>query len=83
MLGSSALYGFVLFGRRDVGYDLSSCRASSWPRVLAFALVFTPLDGIPLVLAATLVYWVVLFVLRGIPREVIDALLRRATPPPP
>jgi O-antigen/teichoic acid export membrane protein len=81
-LGLVALYGFVLFGRRVVRYDFELVPRVVVAAVLAFVLVFTPLDGILLVLAATAVYWVVLYVIRGIPGEVIDALLRRATPPP-
>jgi O-antigen/teichoic acid export membrane protein len=78
--GLVVLYGLFLFGSRVVDYDFTLL-----PRVvaaggLAFVLVFTPLDRIPLLVAATVVYWAVLFVLRGVPHEVIDALRRRDTP---
>jgi O-antigen/teichoic acid export membrane protein len=75
--GLVALYGIVLFGSRVVRYDFELVPRVIVAGLLAFVLVFTPLDGIPLVLAATAVYWVVLYVIRGIPGEVIDALLRR------
>ena len=77
--GLVVLYGIFLFGKRVVHYDFTLV-----PRVvvaggLAFVLVFTPLDRIPLVVAATLAYWAVLFALRGVPPEVMDALRRRDT----
>lgn len=78
--GLVVLYGIVLFGSRVVRYDFELVPRVIVAGLLAFVLVFTPLDRIPLVLAATAVYWVVLYLIRGIPGEVIDALLRRGTP---
>jgi O-antigen/teichoic acid export membrane protein len=75
--GIFALYGIVLFGSRTVHYDFELVPRVAVAGLLAFVLVFTPLDRIPLVLVSTAVYWLVLFLLRGIPGEVIDALLRR------
>jgi hypothetical protein len=81
--GIAGLYWIVLLGSGMVRYDLTLV-----PRVVAAglpaaALVFTPLEDIPLVVAATLVYWIVLLAVRGIPPEVIDALLRRERPETP
>jgi O-antigen/teichoic acid export membrane protein len=75
--GLVLLYGAVLFGSRIVHYDPQLVPRVAVAAVLAFALVFTPLEDAPLVIAATAVYWLVLFLLRGLPSEVIDALLRR------
>jgi O-antigen/teichoic acid export membrane protein len=75
--GLVVLYGIVLFGSRVVHYDLELVPRVIVAGTLAAALVFTPLERIPLVVAATVVYWGVLAILRGIPPEVIDALLRR------
>jgi O-antigen/teichoic acid export membrane protein len=71
------LYAAVLFGSRIVHYDPELVPRVAVAAVLALALVFTPLEDIPLVVAATAVYWLVLLLLRGLPGEVIDALLRR------
>jgi O-antigen/teichoic acid export membrane protein len=75
--GLVVIYGIVLFGSRIVRYDFELVPRIAIAALAAGALVFTPLERIPLVIAATVVYWVVLFVLRGLPPEVIDALLRR------
>ena len=75
--GIVALYGIALFGTRMVHYDLELVPRIAVAGVLAAALVLTPLEGIALVVAATLVYWVGLYIVRGIPHEVIDALLHR------
>jgi O-antigen/teichoic acid export membrane protein len=75
--GVVVFYGFVLFGSRVVHYDLELVPRIAIAGAASAALVLTPLERIPLVVAATVVYWAVLVVLRGIPSEVIDALLRR------
>jgi hypothetical protein len=75
--GLVVLYGFVLFGSGVVHYDLELVPRIAVAALASGALVVTPLEGIPLVVAATVVYWAVLVVLRGLPPEVIDALLRR------
>jgi hypothetical protein len=49
--------------------------------LLAFVLVFTPLDRVSLLVVSTLVYWVALYLLRGIPPEVVAALRRRGPSP--
>jgi O-antigen/teichoic acid export membrane protein len=75
--GLVLFYGAALFGSRIVRYDLELVPKVAVAALLSFAVVLTPLDGIVLVLASTLVYWVALLLLRGLPGEVIDALLRR------
>jgi O-antigen/teichoic acid export membrane protein len=75
--GIAALYGIVLFGSRDVHYDLELVPRVALAAALAVAVVFTPLEDVFLVVAASIVYWGVLFAIRGIPPEILDALLRR------
>jgi O-antigen/teichoic acid export membrane protein len=75
--GLVVVYGIVLFGSRVVGYKLELVPRIAIAGAAAAALVLTPLEGIPLVLASTVVYWTVLVLLRGLPPEVIDALRRR------
>jgi len=75
--GLVVLYGAVLLGSRVVHYDPELLPKIAVAAVLSLVLVLTPLEGIPLVVAATVVYWLALVVLRGLPGEVIDALLRR------
>jgi O-antigen/teichoic acid export membrane protein len=75
--GLVVLYGIVLFGSRVVRYDVELVPRIAVAAVAASALALTPLEGIPLVVAGTAVYWAVLVLLRGLPHEVIDALLRR------
>jgi O-antigen/teichoic acid export membrane protein len=75
--GIAALYGVVLFGSGALRYDFQIPPRVVVAAALAAALALTPLEGVLLVLAATVVYWLALFVLRGIPPEVFDALLRR------
>jgi O-antigen/teichoic acid export membrane protein len=79
----AGLYWIVLLGSGMVRYDLTLVPRIVAAGVPAAALVFTPLEDIPLVVAATLVYWIVLLAVRGIPPEVIDALLRRERPETP
>jgi O-antigen/teichoic acid export membrane protein len=71
------LYGIVLFGRRVVHYDLDLVPRIAIAAALAAALAFTPFSSLVLVVASTVVYWGVLFAVRGVPPEVVDALLRR------
>jgi O-antigen/teichoic acid export membrane protein len=71
------LYGVVIFGSRVVRYDLELVPRIAIAAALAAALALTPLGGAVLVLSATAVYWGALFLLRGVPPEVVDALLRR------
>ena len=75
--GIVVLYGIVLFGNRLVRYDLTLVPRIAAAGALGAAVALTPVEGVALVVAATAVYWVGLYVLRGIPHEVIDALLRR------
>jgi O-antigen/teichoic acid export membrane protein len=75
--GLVVIYGAVLFGSRVVYWDPELLPRIAIAAVLSFALLLTPLEDIPLVIAATVVYWLVLVLLRGLPGEVIDALLRR------
>jgi O-antigen/teichoic acid export membrane protein len=72
-----ALYGFALFGRRLFRYDFELVPRVAVAGVLSFVLVFTPLDRLPLLVAATIVYWGSLYLVRGIPDEVIAALRGR------
>lgn len=75
--GIVVLYWVVLLGGRVVHYDPDLVPRVVVAGAAATALVFTPLEGVVLVVAATLVYWGALFAVRGVPHEVIDALLRR------
>jgi hypothetical protein len=75
--GLVVLYGIVLFGSRVVHYDITLVPRVMVAGALSLALVFFPLERIPLVVTGTIVYWGALAVLRGIPHEVIDALMRR------
>jgi O-antigen/teichoic acid export membrane protein len=75
--GIVILYGIVLFGSRTLRYDLQLVPRVAIAAGLAGAVGLLPLGDVALVLAATVVYWGVLFAVRGVPSEVIDALLRR------
>jgi O-antigen/teichoic acid export membrane protein len=75
--GIVLLYGIVLFGGRTVHYDPELVPRVALAVGASVALALLPLGDVALVLLATLVYWSVLFVVRGVPGEVIDALLRR------
>ena len=75
--GIVVLYGIVLIGRRFVHYDLDLVPRITLAAALAASLAFTPFGSIVLVILSSLVYWGVLFAVRGVPHEVIDALLRR------
>ena len=75
--GIVVLYGLVLIGRRVVHYDLELVPRILVAAIAAAALAFTPFGSLVLVVVASIVYWGVLFALRGVPPEVIDALLRR------
>ena len=65
--GLVVLHGLVLFGSRVVHYDLELVPRIAVAALASGALVFTPLERIPLVVAATIIYWAVLVVLRGLP----------------
>ncbi len=73
----AAIYGIVLFGSREVRYDFTLVPRIAAATLASAALVLAPLEDVLLVVAATVVYWAVLFALRGVPPEVIDALLFR------
>ena len=75
--GLVLLYGLTLFARRFVHYKLELVPRIAAAGLLTAALALTPLEGIPLVIAVTVVYWAALILLRGLPHEVFDALLRR------
>jgi O-antigen/teichoic acid export membrane protein len=80
LVGESALavvYGVVLFGSREVHYDLDLVPRVALAAALAAAVVLTPLEDVLLVVAASVVFWGVLFAIRGVPQEILDALLRR------
>lgn len=72
-----SIYAVILFGSRRIRYDAKLVPRIALAASLAGALAVLPLGGLALVLTATVVYWAVLFVIRGVPGEVIDALLRR------
>ena len=77
------MYGVILVGRRVVHYDVDLVPRIAVAAAAASALAFTPFGSLVLVILSSLVYWGVLFALRGVPHEVLDALLRRppgATP---
>ena len=71
--GLVILYGVVLFGSRAVKYDFELVPRIAIAALACAAVALTPLDGIPLVVTATVVYWLVLVVLRG-------SRLRSSTP---
>lgn len=75
--GIVLLYGVVLLGSRTVRYNPELVPRVALAAGLAAALALLPLGDVALVLAATVVYWGVLFAVRGVPSEVIDALRRR------
>ena len=79
----AVLYGIVLLGRRVVHYDLDLVPRIAVAAALAAALAFTPFSSLVLVVASTVVFWGVLFAVRGVPPEVVDALLRRGPRFPP
>ena len=70
-------YAFVLARSRLVHYDLHVPPRVIVAAGLAAALALAPLGSLALVAVSTVVYWGVLFALRGVPHEVIDAVLRR------
>jgi O-antigen/teichoic acid export membrane protein len=71
------MYGAILLGKRAVHYDLDLVPRIAVAAAAAAALAFTPFGSLVLVVLSSVVYWGVLFALRGVPHEVIDALLRR------
>jgi O-antigen/teichoic acid export membrane protein len=73
----AGIYFLVLFGSRVVHYDVELVPRIAAATIVTAALFFVPLGGVLLVIACTVVYWGVLFLLRGIPHEVIDAMLWR------
>jgi O-antigen/teichoic acid export membrane protein len=73
----AVIYGAVLFGSRVVRYDFGLVPRIAGATILSAALLFAPLEGILLVVVGTVVYWGALFALRGVPPEVIDAMLWR------
>ena len=79
----ASLYGIALFGSRIVRYDIELVPRIAAAAGLAASFALTPLDGALLVAVATVVYWGALLLLRGVPPEVIDALLRREPRPSP
>ena len=81
--GLVGLYAIALFGSRAARYDLTLVPRVAAAGLLAFALVFTPLDRVPLLVVSTVVYWGALYLLRGIPPEVVAALRRRGPNPQP
>jgi O-antigen/teichoic acid export membrane protein len=82
-VGLVGLYAIALFGSRAARYDLKLVPRVAAAGLLTFALVFTPLDRVPLLAVSTLVYWGALYLLRGIPPEVVAALRRRGPSPQP
>ena len=56
--GLVILYGLVLFGSRAVKYDFELVPRIAIAAAACAAVALTPLDGIPLVVTATVVYWV-------------------------
>jgi O-antigen/teichoic acid export membrane protein len=80
-VGLVGLYAIALFGSRAARYNLAIVPRVAAAGLLAFVLVFTPLDRVSLLVVSTLVYWVALYLLRGIPPEVVAALRRRGPSP--
>jgi O-antigen/teichoic acid export membrane protein len=77
----TVLYGVVLYGSRAVRYDFELVPRIAAAAALAGSVAFLPLHDAVLVAVATVVYWGALFLLRGVPPEVIAALRRREPGP--
>jgi O-antigen/teichoic acid export membrane protein len=73
------LYAFSLARVRALAFELAVVVRVAIATAAAALLALTPLSGLVLVVAATAVYFVVLFLLRGIPPEITDALVRRTS----
>jgi O-antigen/teichoic acid export membrane protein len=73
----TVLYGITLVRARALVLDAPILLRVAVAAALAALLALTPLPDVPLVATATVVYFAALFLLRGIPPEIADALLRR------
>jgi O-antigen/teichoic acid export membrane protein len=70
------VYVVVLFRPGAFRFSLGSVIKVGIASGAAVAVAFvTPLDDVPLVIAASFVYWVVLWIIRGIPSEVWHAFM--------
>jgi O-antigen/teichoic acid export membrane protein len=74
----AVLYGITLARAGALSFELAVLPRVAAATVLAALLALAPLPDVPLVAGATVVYFAVLFLLRGVPPEITDALLRRA-----
>ena len=73
----AALYGVWLYRAGALVFDPAVLLKVGAATIAAALLALAPSPGAPLVVGATVVYFAVLFLLRGIPTEITDALLRR------
>jgi O-antigen/teichoic acid export membrane protein len=73
----AVLYGIWLARAGALVFDLAVLPRVAAATIVAALLALAPIPGAPLVASATVVYFAVLFLLRGVPPEIIDALLRR------
>ena len=77
----ATLYLVVLFHPGAFELDFWIVAKVAAATAAAAALVLTPLDGIVLVVAATVVYWAVLWAVRGIPDEIWEAFIPSRSKP--
>jgi O-antigen/teichoic acid export membrane protein len=70
----AVLYLIVLFRPGAFELDFGIAAKVAIATASSAALILTPLEDVPLVVAATIVYWAVLWLVRGIPAEIRQAL---------
>jgi O-antigen/teichoic acid export membrane protein len=73
----AVLYGITLARAGALSFQLAVVPRVAVAAGLAALLALAPLPDVPLVAGATVVYFAVLFLLRGVPPEITDALMRR------
>jgi O-antigen/teichoic acid export membrane protein len=73
----AVLYGITLARAGALSFELAVVPRVAVAAGLAALLALTPLPDVALVAGATVVYFAVLFLLRGVPPEITDALMRR------
>ena len=77
----ASLYLVVLFRPGAFELDFVVVAKVAIATAAAVALILTPLDGALLVVVATVVYWSVLWAVRGIPDEIWEAFVPSRTKP--
>jgi O-antigen/teichoic acid export membrane protein len=71
------LYGITLARARALPFELAVLPRVALAAGLASLLALAPVPEVPLIAGATVVYFAVLFLLRSVPPEIMDALMRR------